>query len=116
MLFTSVFPEERICRQTTAFHFLQTVNTAAWLLKRKELISWGAAQFLFPEGNEDLLDYCADYGKEGLRVLVLAHSSQVNKENELPEGLKPVAIFTITDIIRENAPETLEFLKVRALI
>ncbi len=71
----------------------------------------GAAQFLFPEGNEDLLDYCADYGKEGLRVLVLAHSSQVNKENELPEGLKPVAIFTITDIIRENAPETLEFFK-----
>lgn len=71
----------------------------------------GAAQFLFPDGNEDLLRQCAHYGKEGLRVLVLAHSPNKNQENELPEGLRPVALFMITDIIREDAPETLEFFK-----
>lgn len=71
----------------------------------------GAAQFLFPDGNEDLLHQCAQYGKEGLRVLVLAHSPNKNQENELPEGLRPVALFMITDIIREDAPETLEFFK-----
>ena len=71
----------------------------------------GAAQFLFPEGNEDLIRQCAAYGKEGLRVLVLAHSPNLNQENELPAGLKPVALFMITDIIRENAPETLAFFK-----
>ena len=71
----------------------------------------GAAQFLFPEGNEDLIRQCASYGKEGLRVLVLAHSSNLNLENELPKGLKPVALFVITDIIRDNAPETLEFFR-----
>ena len=71
----------------------------------------GAAQFLFPDGNEDLLRQCAQYGKEGLRVLVLAHSPNKNLENELPEGLRPVALFMITDIIREDAPETLEFFK-----
>lgn len=71
----------------------------------------GAAQFLFPDGNEDLLRQCAQYGKEGLRVLVLAHSPNKNQENELPEGLRPVALFMITDIIREDAPETLEFFK-----
>ena len=71
----------------------------------------GAAQFLFPDGNEDLIHQCAQYGKEGLRVLVLAHSPNKNQENELPEGLRPVALFMITDIIREDAPETLEFFK-----
>ena len=71
----------------------------------------GAAQFLFPEGNEDLIRQCASYGKEGLRVLVLAYSSNLNLENELPKGLKPVALFVITDIIRDNAPETLEFFR-----
>ena len=71
----------------------------------------GAAQFLFPEGNEDLIRQCAAYGKEGLRVLVLAHSPNLNQENELPAGLKPVALFMITDIIRDNAPETLAFFK-----
>ena len=71
----------------------------------------GAVQFLFPDGNEDLMKQCSAYGKEGLRVLVLAHSPNLNQENELPEGLKPVALFMLTDIIRDNAPETLAFFK-----
>lgn len=71
----------------------------------------GAAQFLFPDGNEDLMKQCSAYGKEGLRVLVLAHSPNLNQENELPEGLKPVALFMLTDIIRDNALETLAFFK-----
>ena len=71
----------------------------------------GAAQFLFPDGNEDLMKQCSAYGKESLRVLVLAHSPNLNQENELPEGLKPVALFMLTDIIRDNAPETLAFFK-----
>ena len=71
----------------------------------------GAAQFLFPDVNEDLMKQCSAYGKEGLRVLVLAHSPNLNQENELPEGLKPVALFMLTDIIRDNAPETLAFFK-----
>ena len=79
--------------------------------KEKGTYLMGAAQFLFPEGNEDLIRQCAAYGKEGLRVLVLTHSPNLNQENELPAGLKPVALFMITDIIRDNAPETLAFFK-----
>lgn len=39
----------------------------------------GAAQFLFPEGREEILDVCQKYAQEGLRVLTLAHSSQMAK-------------------------------------
>lgn len=71
----------------------------------------GAAQFLFPEENQELLEECAKYGKEGLRVLVLAHSPNTSKENELPEGLRPIGLFLLTDVIRENAEETLAFFR-----
>ena len=69
----------------------------------------GAAQFLFPEGREDILDVCQNYAEEGLRVLVLAHSTQMAEGTELPENLEPAALLLLTDVIREEAPDTLEF-------
>ena len=69
----------------------------------------GAAQFLFPEGREDILDVCQNYAEEGLRVLVLAHSTQMAEGIELPENLEPAALLLLTDVIREEAPDTLQF-------
>ena len=69
----------------------------------------GAAQFLFPEGNEELLDHCSSYAQEGYRILVLAHSEQETKGTERPTGLEPLGLFLITDVIREEAPDTLAF-------
>ena len=69
----------------------------------------GAAQFLFPEDNEELTEKCQAYAEEGLRVLVLAHSSQNGEGTELPEGLEPLALMLLTDVIREEAPDTLAF-------
>lgn len=69
----------------------------------------GAAQFLFPEGNEELLEHCSSYTQEGYRILVLAHSEQETKGTERPTGLEPLGLFLITDVIREEAPDTLAF-------
>ena len=69
----------------------------------------GAAQFLFPEGREEILDVCQKYAQEGLRVLTLAHSSQMAEGTELPTDLEPVALLLLTDVIREEAPDTLKF-------
>lgn len=69
----------------------------------------GAAQFLFPEGNEELLEHCSSYAQEGYRILVLAHSEQETKGTERPTGLEPLGMFLITDVIREEAPDTLAF-------
>lgn len=75
----------------------------------------GAAQFLFPEGNEELLEHCSSYAQEGYRILVLAHSEQETKGTERPTGLEPLGLFLITDVIREEAPDTLAFLTAREL-
>ncbi|MBT9835299.1 HAD-IC family P-type ATPase [Blautia sp. MCC270] len=69
----------------------------------------GAAQFLFPEGNLELMEYCGRFAEEGLRVLVLAHSVNVSEGVELPEGLEPVGLLLITDVIRAEAPDTLAY-------
>ena len=69
----------------------------------------GAAQFLFPEGNPELMEYCGRFAEEGLRVLVLAHSVNVSEGVELPEGLEPVGLLLITDVIRAEAPDTLAY-------
>ena len=69
----------------------------------------GAAQFLFPEGNEELLEHCSSYAQEGYRILVLAHSEQETTGTERPTGLEPLGLFLITDVIREEAPDTLAF-------
>ncbi|EJW96614.1 hypothetical protein EVA_15280, partial [gut metagenome] len=52
---------------------------------------------------------CAAYAEQGFRILVLAHSESENQGTERPEGLKPMALFMLTDVIRQEAPETLQF-------
>lgn len=69
----------------------------------------GAAQFLFPQGNERLKERCAQYAGEGFRVLVLAHSPQEVESAALPGDLNPVALLVLTDVIRAEAPDTLKF-------
>ena len=69
----------------------------------------GAAQFLFPEGNEELLTHCGTYAKDGFRILVLAHSEQETESTGRPSGLEPIGLFLITDVIRAEAPDTLAF-------
>lgn len=69
----------------------------------------GAAQFLFPEGNPELQEYCSGFAEEGLRVLVVAHSENVNEGTEIPAGLEPVGLLLLTDVIRAEAPDTLAY-------
>ena len=70
---------------------------------------FGAVQFLFPEGQEELAEYCRGFAEEGLRVLVLAQSPNRAESTEIPEDLEPVGILLLTDVIREEAPDTLKF-------
>ena len=69
----------------------------------------GAARFLFPQGEEKLFSMCQVFAEQGKRVLVLAHSPAVAENNGLPEKLAPVALITLSDLLRENVSATLEY-------
>ena len=69
----------------------------------------GAYQFLFPDGHVLLDNRCKDYANQGYRVLVVAHSNEIMYDTFLPDDLNPCGIIILSDVIREDAKETLAY-------
>ena len=103
------FPAKQDMTPEHVISFSSDRKYSGVVFEEKGTYLMGAAQFLFPEDNEELTEKCQAYAEEGLRVLVLAHSSQNAEGTELPEGLEPLALMLLTDVIREEAPDTLAF-------
>lgn len=70
----------------------------------------GAPSFvLSAEKFAEIKPLCEEYSSKGMRVLVLAHSTQQPGENELPEDISAKAIVVLSDKVRSTAPDTLEY-------
>lgn len=72
----------------------------------------GAYGFLFgAETDPVLAEKIAEYAGKGYRVLVLAHTDAVLDESDVPSGLTWKAVFLLTDVIRPEAADTLEYFR-----
>ncbi len=71
----------------------------------------GAPEFVLKPMPPKVERIVKQYAQMGLRVLVLAHSSTPIIGDKLPAILKPVAIISIADNIREDAIETIKWFK-----
>lgn len=71
----------------------------------------GAWQFLFPKGNVVLEQHAQKYAEKGYRVLVLARSKQALDRDRLPEDLTAEALIVISDVLRDDAKQTLAYFK-----
>lgn len=71
----------------------------------------GAMEYIFDDVDELVGHTANKYSRDGLRVLVLAHSNCSIMDKELPKGLKPIAIIAITDKIRDEAFDTIKFFR-----
>lgn len=70
----------------------------------------GAPEFALKTPNERVNDLVAKYASQGLRVLLLAHSTTtIYDSNSLPQVRRPVAVIVIEDHIRADAQETIEW-------
>ena len=69
----------------------------------------GAPEFVMPDLNEKIEKLIKKYTTLGLRVLLLANSSSMIRNGNLPTTLKPIGIVTIADNIREDAPDTIRW-------
>lgn len=67
----------------------------------------GAPEIILKKTDKNLKQI-EQYQKES-RVILLAHSKQNFKNNNLPENLEPIGIFLIEDIIRKEATKTIKF-------
>ena len=69
----------------------------------------GAYQFIFKEQDPEILNQIHEYAKQGLRVLVLAHSPNYMNDYELTDGFQLAGFILMTDVIRREAPEILSY-------
>lgn len=71
----------------------------------------GAPEFVLKPLPAKVERIVKQYAQMGLRVIVLAHSSTPIVGDKLPAILKPVAIISIADNIREDAIDTIKWFK-----
>ncbi|MDE7380229.1 MAG: HAD family hydrolase, partial [Clostridia bacterium] len=71
----------------------------------------GAPEFVLKPLPIKVEKIVKQYAQMGLRVIVLAHSSSSIIGDKLPSILKPIAIISIADNIREDAIETIKWFK-----
>ena len=107
--FRKYFPVKKDMMPTNVIPFSSDRKYSAASFKEHRTYLIGAAQFLFPEGDDALEERCSEYAEQGFRVLVLAHSLNESTGTELPLGLVPEALLILTDVIRKEAPDTLRF-------
>ncbi|MDE7162809.1 MAG: HAD-IC family P-type ATPase [Clostridia bacterium] len=71
----------------------------------------GAPEFVLKPLPNKVERIVKQYAQMGLRVIVLAHSSTPIIGDKLPTLLKPIAVISIADNIREDAIETIKWFK-----
>ncbi|MDD5953347.1 MAG: cation-translocating P-type ATPase [Oscillospiraceae bacterium] len=69
----------------------------------------GAAEFVLGEAAAPLQQNIQQYAQNGQRVLILAHSKEPFGDKTLPEHVSPLAFLVISDKIRPEARQTLEY-------
>ncbi|MBU5316583.1 HAD-IC family P-type ATPase [Clostridium bornimense] len=77
----------------------------------KGMGSWiiGAPEMVLKERYHYIKDKVEEEAKKGRRVLVLAHFKEENITEKLPNNIEAMALITLEDIIREEAPSTLKY-------
>lgn len=71
----------------------------------------GAPEFVLKPYPAKVEKIVRQYAQMGLRVIVVAHSPSAIVADKLPSLLKPVAIISIADNIREDAIQTINWFK-----
>lgn len=71
----------------------------------------GAPEFVLKPYPAKVERIVKQYAQMGLRVIVVAHSSTAIVSDKLPSLLKPIAIISIADNIRDDAVNTIKWFK-----
>ncbi|WP_040494143.1 HAD-IC family P-type ATPase [Ilumatobacter nonamiensis] len=70
----------------------------------------GAPEILLDDGA-DTLERVAELAAAGSRILLLAHTEEIHDTERAPNGLTPLALVTLEDTVRSDAPEILEYFR-----
>lgn len=71
----------------------------------------GAPEIVLLSMTDEVMESIEKHTAMGERVLVFAHSVYPSEEKQLPKNLEPLALLFIEDVIKESAPQTINYLK-----
>lgn len=71
----------------------------------------GAPEFLIDPDDSETLSLVSERADAGSRVLVLSHSDGEHEGERQPDVLIPLALITLEDTVRDDAPEILDFFR-----
>ena len=75
----------------------------------------GATEFIFKDMDDELKSEIEGYSASGMRVIAVAKGSSQMVDNALPEGLTLLGLVLISDKIRAEAKDTLEFFRAQGV-
>jgi cation-transporting ATPase E len=104
------FGSSKVLSAVKTIPFSSKRKFSAVTFKDAGTFAFGAPEFVLKEVPEKIQNLIRQYASMGLRVLVLAYSKTAITGDTLPV-MKPMAIITITDCIRENAAATIDWFK-----
>lgn len=71
----------------------------------------GAPEFLVDPNDTDTLQLVRSRADAGSRVLILSHAEGEHQGEQQPDVLTPLAVISLEDTVRSDAPEILEFFR-----
>jgi cation-transporting ATPase E len=69
----------------------------------------GAPEFIYKNKDRIILNYISEKQAAGFRIVMLCHSDSPIKNGEITGKVTPIAIFTLEDHIRPQAPNTIKW-------
>ena len=104
-------PKQPVLKSTAMLAFSSQRKLSATTFGIHGTYILGAPEFILKTKDRRVDEFYKRFAKEGLRVLLLAHSPNAIFKNELPSVRKPVCIIVIEDHVRKEAPETIQWFK-----
>ena len=71
----------------------------------------GAPEMVWLHDDDEVLRRADELAAGGSRVLVLTRSDATLRDEELPSGMRPIALVLLTEQVRPDAPTTLEYFR-----
>lgn len=104
-------PKKPTLEAATVIPFSSERKLSAVTFKTGGTYMLGAPEFVLKTPNERVNELVDKYTHEGLRVLLLAHSTSTIYNNALPQTRRPIAVIVIEDHIRPDAKDTIDWFR-----
>ena len=105
------FGRSSALKPTKVIHFSSKRKLSAASFLEAGTYVMGAPEFVLRPMPSRVERLVRENTQKGLRVMVLAYSPNAINGDRLPAILRPVALITLTDNIREDAPETIRWFR-----